>query len=517
MPDIVLGEIALSAPVFEHRVQKAAGALRSRGIGEGDGVAVVLRNDIAFLEVALAARRIGAQLVPVNCNFAPSEIAYVLSDSGCKLAVIDGHVLATARDALSASVDVVASWPAPEVAATSGLPAVGGNGDDWAGLCSAAAPWSGAPRAARTAMSYTSGTTGHPKGVRRPALSAEEAQAVAALNRTVFGLSEGARVLIPAPLYHGAPQAYFQFALQVAADTLVIMPRFDARAMLEAIARHRITHLYAVPTMFVRLLGLPEAERTQYDLSSLTFVLHGAAPCAPDIKRAMINWWGTVIHEFYGGTEAGPIAAISSVEWLERPGSVGRAAPGARIAILDSDGAPLPPGQAGRIFVRQTAYPDFTYHCREDERARIGQGDLFTLGDVGHLDADGYLYITDREKDLVISGGVNIYPAEIEKVLIAHPEIDDCAVIGLPDPDLGERAVAFVVPARGSTPNLDGVIRFLTGRLSKQKFPRELIPVATLPRQESGKIFKRKLVQDILDKTSRPKTEPRPIEEETQP
>ena len=493
MPEISVGKSTLSAPRFEARVRQAAGALVARGIAEGDRVAVVLRNDLAFLEVSLAARRIGALLIPVNWHLAPQELAYVLADSGCTLAVIDGHVLQQAADALPATLDIVAAWPADDVAQAFGLDPTRAGPGDWSALCAAAQPWTGPSAAPRTAMSYTSGTTGLPKGVVRPALSPADAQAVAALNRHVFGITEGARVLIPAPLYHGAPHAYMQFALQ-RAERIVVMPRFDPVSFLRAIEEHAITHLYAVPTMFVRLLALPPEDRMRHDVSSLMFALHGAAHCSPDVKRAMIDWWGPVVNEFYGGTEAGPITSISSAEWLEKPGSVGRAAPGARVAILDTDNRTLPPGRTGRIFVRQSAYPDFDYHGQGDARARIAAGDLFTLGDVGHLDSDGYLFITDREKDMVISGGVNIYPAEIEKVLIAHPAIADCAVVGLPDPDLGERAVALIVGLGGARPTLADIHDFLSGRISKQKFPRDLILVDTLPRQDSGKLFKRQLV-----------------------
>jgi long-chain acyl-CoA synthetase len=347
-------------------------------------------------------------------------------------------------------------------------------------------------------MVYTSGTTGRPKGVRRQAFTPEQRAAFAVAAQQTLGLTEGSRTVISAPMYHGAPNATAMFALQIGA-TAILQPRFDAEGLLGLIDRYKITVLQLVPTMFVHLLNLPERVRKSYDVSSLTHVTHTAAPCPPDIKRRMIEWWGPVIYEFYGSTETGAVAFCSSAEWLAHQGTVGRPVEGATIKILSPEGLELPAGEVGEIHSRLAMLPGFTYH------GRIGgaENTLLASGDLGYLDEDGFLYVCDRKVDLVIMGGTNIYPAEIEAVLAGIPEVADCAVFGIPDESLGEVLAAVVQPVTGSSIGPDEIKAFLREKIADYKIPKVIEFRAELPREESGKIFKRKLRDPYWAGTSR--------------
>jgi long-chain acyl-CoA synthetase len=274
---------------------------------------------------------------------------------------------------------------------------------------------------------------------------------------------------------------------------LFIEERFDAERTLQLIEAQRLTHAYLVPTMYVRLLALPDSVKRRYDLGSMRFVASTGSPCAPDIKRAMIDWWGPVIHEAYGASELGYMTRLDSVEALRKPGSAGRPLPGVTVAILNDEGEALPQGQAGLIYVHQPAFPEFTYIGNDAARKRIERNGLKTLGDIGYLDEDGYLFIVDRSADMVISGGVNIYPAEIEAALQMMPGVADCAVFGVPDAEFGEALAAAVQTVEGAALNADDVRAFLKTRLADYKVPRVVAFHAQLPREDTGKIFKRKL------------------------
>jgi long-chain acyl-CoA synthetase len=297
-------------------------------------------------------------------------------------------------------------------------------------------------------------------------------------------------------MYHSAPNAYGMFALRIGAD-VVLQPRFDPEDMLALIERHRVTNMHIVPTMFVRLLRLPEAVRRRYDVSSLRHVVHGAAPCPIDVKRAMIDWWGPVIVEYYGSTESSVPTIATAEDFRRKPGSVGRVLPDAQIKILDGAGNELSQGEVGEIYIHVDGLTDFTYHNAPDKRREIGHGKFVTVGDAGYLDADGYLFLTDRKRDMVISGGVNIYPAEIEMALVTMPGVRDCAVFGLPDPEFGESLCACIEPD-GAPPAADAVRAHLSRSLAKFKIPRRIEFVDTMPREDSGKIFKRKLRERFL-------------------
>jgi len=274
---------------------------------------------------------------------------------------------------------------------------------------------------------------------------------------------------------------------------MVLLARFDPVALLELIERERLDTMFMVPTMFIRLLKLPDRVRRRYDLSSLRFVIHAAAPCPHDVKCAMIDWWGPVINEFYGSTESGAVTLATSGDTLAKPGTVGRAVAGAELCIVDDAGRILPPGEVGEIFTRFAEMPDFTYHNRPDERARIDRDGFITSGDVGYLDREGYLFLCDRKRDMVISGGVNIYPAEIEAVLHAASGVKDCAVFGIPDAEFGEKLMAVVEPLEGSALSTEALRAHLRRHLADYKVPRIIEVARDLPREDSGKIFKRRL------------------------
>jgi len=462
---------------LEARAARGAAALAARGVGEGDVVAVMLHNRPEWLELMLACRRLGAYWCPINWHYKADEVRHILVDSGAKLLV--------AEPELYAGENVIHDWPA---------------------LRDRHAPWDGPERAPRSGMFYTSGTTGRPKGVRRtpagPAEAAQRAPLAAQTWRTVLGFEPGARALLPAPLYHSAPNAYGLQAILHDA-TLWLEPKFDAERTLELIARERITHAYLVPTMYARLLKLPEPVRRRYDVSSMRFVISTGSPCAPELKRAMIDWWGPVIHESYAASELGLVTFISAAEALERPGSAGRPLPSAKLRILDRAGRELPPGEVGLIYARNEAYPDFTYANDDGARRAIERGGLCTLGDMGYLDGDGYLYVCDRDSDMVISGGVNIYPAEIEAALVTMPGVADCAVFGIPDAEFGEALAAAVQPQPGAHLEAAAVQAWLRERLAGYKVPHTIAFMESLPREDSGKIFKRRLKQPYWEGSGR--------------
>jgi long-chain acyl-CoA synthetase len=351
-------------------------------------------------------------------------------------------------------------------------------------------------------MIYTSGTTGHPKGVRRFAPTPEQAASADQMRARVYGLKPGARALLPGPLYHSAPNA---FALRAGrlGGVLVMMPRFDPEEFLRVVQDEKIDTIFMVPTMFIRLMKLPEDVRKKYDMSSLRHIIHAAAPCPADVKTAMIDWWGPVIYEFYGSTESGAVTFANSEDALKKPGTVGKIASGAELRFLGDDGEILPQGEIGEIYSRISGNPDFTYHNKPEKRAEIDRDGFITSGDVGYLDADGYVFICDRKRDMVISGGVNIYPAEIEAALHALPGVHDCAVFGIPDEEFGESLMAVIEPQPGVVLDLATVRADLKKALADYKVPKQMEIQSNLPREDSGKIFKRRLRDPYWAKAGR--------------
>jgi long-chain acyl-CoA synthetase len=343
---------------------------------------------------------------------------------------------------------------------------------------------------------YTSGTTGHPKGVRRAPPTPEQTEFGLRNLILIFGYNtrppDKIVAVMTGPMYHSAPNAYGLFGARIGVN-IHLQPRFEAEDLLRMIQELRVTHLHLVPIMFNRLLKLSEEVRRKYDLSSLEFVVHAAAPCPAPIKRAMIEWWGPVIYEYYGATETGGVVFCNSEQWLSHPGTVGEAIPGADVRVIDAQGKSLPAGEIGEVVAKFAAINDFTYHGDHAKRVASERAGLIAPGDIGYFDADGFLYLCDRAKDMIISGGVNIYPAEIEAVLHRLPGVADCAVFGIPDDEFGEAVYAVVQPQPGAALTEADVKAYRREHVSGFKVPKAIAFDADLPREDSGKIFKRKL------------------------
>ncbi len=506
MAEVIAGHRRLPVDQLLDRAARAATGLDTLGVGHRDAVALMLRNDFAFFEASLAAGRLGAYPVPVNWHYTGDEAGYVIANSGAKVLVIHADLLAPIAADIPAGVEIRVVETPDEIRAAYGL------APERCRLPSNLAPWGTwleryeplPPRAIVPpgTMIYTSGTTGRPKGVRRAPPSEAQAAATQATLLTVFGLEPGATTVITGPMYHSAPNAYGLTSVNLGCNT-ILQARFDPEELLALIEQERVTHLHMVPTMFVRLLKLPDAVRSRYDLSSLKFVVHAAAPCPVDVKQRMIEWWGPVIYEYYGSTETSAVVFCNSQEWLAHPGTVGRPLPNAEIRILDDAGRPLPAGQAGEVAARLLDTSDFTYHGDDAKRAEADRAGLVAPGDIGYLDADGFLYISDRKKDMVISGGVNIYPAEIESVLIDMPGVHDCAVFGVPDEEFGEALCAVIEPEADAGLDAAAVRAWLRERVAGYKVPRQVDFRTDLPREDSGKIFKRKLREPYWQEAKR--------------
>ena len=511
---LISGQRELPLTQLAERAARAASAFASIGIGRGDGVALMLRNDFAFFEAGAGAGMLGAYSVPVNWHFTVDEAAYIIKDSGVKAVVVHSDLLPTALKATPPGVPVFAVDTPPEIAAAYQLMAADcemrAGVKVWDAWIESFPPCTSAITDPPGAIIYTSGTTGRPKGVKRNPPTPAQTLATTKLIGRAFGLDEvllgGAPqrivTVVTGPMYHSAPNAYGAYCVRAGAD-VILQPRFDPEELLQIIERHRVTHLHMVPTMFVRLLKLPDEVKKKYDLSSLKFVVHAAAPCPPDIKRGMIEWWGPVINEYYGATETGAVVFCTAEEWLSHPGTVGRAQPDVRLVIAGDDGKPLPAGEAGDVYVRLTTGVDFTYHGDDEKRRKAERDGLISVGDIGYVDKDGFLFLCDRRNHMVISGGVNIYPAEIEAEILKIPGVADCAVFGIPDTEFGESLCAVVQPQTGSGLKEADVKAYLRDHLAKYKVPKVVEFQAELPREDSGKIFKRKLRDPYWEKAGR--------------
>ncbi|ACY99369.1 MULTISPECIES: AMP-binding protein [Thermomonospora] len=477
------------------RAARIATGLADLGVGSGDRVAVMLRNEPAFLEVTEAAQLLGALPVPVNWHWRGEELAHLFGDSGAKVVFAHTDLVPKVEEVLPEDVGLVEVRVPDEVTAAYGLPPNGvtRRHPTLEALIESNEPWREPAAQAPPSVIYTSGTTGRPKGVRRKPHSPEDTVKMAMGILEVFGLSPEMRTLVPAPLYHSAPNVHALLASRLGID-LTIMPKFDPEGLLRTIERNRIEHIQMVPTMFIRLLRLPEKVRKSYDLSSLKAVVHAAAPCPVDVKQAMIDWWGPILREYYGGTETGIITASDSQQWLAHPGTVGRAVWDCDVKILDSEGRELPAGQVGEVYLKPPSFwPDFTYIGDDAKRRGIERDGYLTVGDMGYLTEDGYLFLCDRAGDMVISGGVNIYPAEIEAHLLKLEGVQDAAVFGIPDAEMGEALAAHIVadPAAGLT--AERVREHVRAGMAGYKVPKVVVFEQSLPREETGKLFKRKL------------------------
>ena len=485
---------------LEARSNRLAHLLRRHGLKRLDHYAIFMENNAAYVPCCAAGERSGLYYTCVNSFLTAEELAYILTNSQSK-------VLVTSQAKREIALEAVKSCPGIELVLVVDGP---GEGRNVLNLDDATKDLPATPiadEAVGTAMLYSSGTTGRPKGILRPLpeLPPTEKLPLFGFLSKLWHYREGMTYLSPAPLYHSAPQAAVNLTIAVG-GTVIIMEKFDPEHYLQLVEKHRVTHSQLVPTMLSRLLKLPEATRTRYDLSSLEIAIHAAAPCPVQVKEQMIAWWGPIIHEYYGATEGLGFTACNSEEWLAHKGTVGRVLLG-KLHVLDDDMKPVPAGTPGTLWF-ETATPfEYFNDPQKTKEARSADNALSTVGDVGYVDADGYLYLTDRATFMIISGGVNIYPQECENLLITHPKVADAAVFGVPNADLGEevKAVVQLMPGVPATPQtVEELLAFCGQHLSRQKVPRSIDFEAELPRLPTGKLYKR-LLRDRYwgNKTSR--------------
>jgi long-chain acyl-CoA synthetase len=467
---------------------RLANLLRERDIQPAETVAIFAENHPRFLEVAWAAQRAGLYYTAINSHLTADEAAYIANDSGAGVVVSTAALAAVAVEAFSPRTT-------PKIRVRLLL---GDERDGWERYESAVDAQPSTPIADELEgdfLLYSSGTTGRPKGIKRPLSLAPlgKGPPAAVPFLQALGFQAGDVYLCPAPLYHAAPLAWSMGAQRLG-GTVVVMERFDPVEALALIEEHRVTHAQFVPTMFVRLLKLSDEERVAHDVSSLRAVVHAAAPCPVEVKRAMIDWWGPIISEYYSATEGIGATFITAHEWLAHPGSVGKAMLGVA-HILDDEGNELPVGEIGTVWF--SGGYDFDYHNDPQKTAAAKDPRGYsTVGDVGYLDAEGYLYLTDRKAFMIISGGVNIYPQEAENVLITHPQVLDVGVIGVPDPEMGEAVKAVVQPVQweDAGPELEAeLISYCRDRLAAYKCPRSVDFDKELPRLDTGKLYKQRL------------------------
>lgn len=450
-----------------------AAGLQGLGLKPGDSVALLMPNGMPMVCLYFAAIQVGLYVVPLNWHLTAAEASQIVADSGARLLVADQRFTAVAADVEAEFKFGAGFRPLSELESDEPL----------------------RDRTCGAPMVYTSGTSGRPKGVKRPLTGAspDEVPPTATWFFGLFGLKpfDGHVHLCGSPLYHTAVLNFVTISLQLG-HTVVLMDQWDPAEMLRLIEAHGVTHTHMVPTQFRRLLNLPG--RDAYDVSSLRAAIHGAAPCPQEVKRRMLDWWGPVVIEYYAASEGGG-TAITAAEWLERPGSVGKAWPGSIIKVLDPQGNEVPTGDTGQVYM-QMGTSRFEYH-RDAEKTRAARvGSLFTVGDIGYLDSDGYLYLCDRSSDLIISGGVNIYPAEIESELACHPCVADVAVFGIPHDDWGEEIKAVIEPVPGAVPSealTASILDFAAQRLARFKLPRSIDYLEVMPRDPNGKLYKRHL------------------------
>ncbi|MFC9991775.1 acyl-CoA synthetase [Streptomyces sp. TSRI0445] len=471
--------------------------LRAAGLREGDAFAVVLPNGVELLTAYLAASQAGFYLVPVNHHLVGPEIAWIVADSGARVLITHERFAAAA----TAAADE-ARLPASH---RYGVGAVPGS-RPYADLLDGhpAGPPEG--RTLGWVMNYTSGTTGRPRGIRRPLPGKRPEETYLGGFLGIFGIRpfDDNVHLVCSPLYHTAVLQFAGAALHIG-HPLVLMDGWAPEEMLRLIDAHRCSHTHMVPTQFHRLLALPEEVKARYDVSSMRHAIHGAAPCPDHVKRAMIDWWGSCVEEYYAASEGGGAFATAE-DWLKKPGTVGKAWPISELAVFDDAGNRLPAGELGTVYMKMST-GGFSYHKDETKTRKNRIGDFFTVGDLGVLDADGYLFLRDRKIDMIIAGGVNIYPAEIESALLTHPAVADAAAFGIPHADRGEEVKAVVEPAEGHEPSdalAAAILAHCEERLAGYKRPRSLDFITAMPRDPNGKLYKRRLREPYWEGFERP-------------
>jgi fatty-acyl-CoA synthase len=496
-PAVIMAETGetLTYGQLDERSLRLARALAAAGLRRGDGVVMIAENSPVALEIYWAALRSGLYLTAINHHLSADEVRYVVADSGAQA------VVASAAKVELAEV-VAREVTGPRLWLSFGGAMVGY--DDYEQALSAAGTEPPTSQPCGASMLYSSGTTGRPKGIKPPLPDSQVDDAdnpSVNLLGSMYKFGPDTVYLSPAPIYHTAPLR-FCGVVNSTGGTVVMMSRFDAAGALEAMRKYEVTHAQFVPTMFVRMLKLPPEQRAAGRPDTLRVAIHAAAPCPVAVKAAMLDWWGEVIHEYYGATESNGLTFIDPAQWRAHPGSVGRAGLGV-IRICDDDGMELPPGADGTVYFERDEVP-FIYHNDPDSTASAQHPEhptWTTTGDIGHVDAEGYLYLTDRKAFMIISGGVNIYPQEIEDCLALHPAVLDVAVIGIPDPEMGESVKAVVQPAPGATPGPDlerELIGFVRDRIAHFKAPRSIDFDAELPRTPAGKLLKRRLKERYL-------------------
>ncbi|OBB26084.1 acyl-CoA synthetase [Mycolicibacterium peregrinum] len=484
---------------LDERANRVANYFRAIGLRRTDHIAIFTENHLEMIVTMSAAERCGLYYTPINSFLSVEEAAYIVNDCGARLVVTS-----------AAKFDVAAE-----------LPGLCPNVEHWllVGMAAPPAPFQnfaaaiddypstpGDDERLGTPMFYSSGTTGKPKAVKRqlPDVPPQEQLGIEEMGKRLFRMREGMTFLSTAPLYHSGPQSSISIGLRLGA-THIVMERFDTEAFLALIDEFDVTHTMVVPTMFSRVLKLPKEIRDKYDYSSIEAVVHGAAPCPRQVKQDMLDWWGPVIYEYYGGTEANGTCGCTPEEWLANPGTVGKAFFG-EIVIRDDDGNELPPGVPGTVWFRGgNSSFEYLNDPEKTAEAQDSSGTMSRIGDIGYLNEDGYLFLTDRQAFVIISGGVNIYPQEIENLLITHPDVMDAAVFGIPDEDFGEAVKAVIQPVdpNGGTPELAQLLReFCLAHLAKFKCPKSFDFIEEMPRLPTGKLYKRTLRDQYWKETS---------------
>ena len=499
---LIFGEQNCSATDIDDAAQRAAAGLQALGIKENDAIAVILRNDIPYFIIHEASHYLGFDVVPVNWHLKPAEVDFILADCRARVVIVHADLLTEELVEIVKDSPVIVVNPPAEIlqsyGAKSGKYTRGPGFLDWNNWIEESRPPAALDKNFRPPLFYTSGSSGRPKAVLRNNVTPGIAAGISARTRYAWGFDQTPiRSVMTGPLYHSAPSGYANMVLQ-SGGTLVLAARFHAESLLGMIEQYEITHLHLVPTMFVRLLDLPDSARNRYRLDSLVHVTHGAAPCPADVKKSMIDWWGNVIYEYYAMTETGIITCCSPDEWLEHEGTVGRAAPGVDIEIRDGDGNRRSALDEGVVCVKHEGTHCISYLNNDERSADLQQNGFLVTGDIGYLDKEGFLYVSSRQSDMVISGGVNIYPAEIEAELIAMEDVTDCVVFGIPDAEFGEKLVA-VVENRGVA-DAEVIAARLESRLANYKVPGVYEFVDHLPREDSGKVKKQLIRQDYLAK-----------------